>query len=173
MEDAELLYTKDAVEEAFDRLAERISIKLADQNPLVVCVLVGGLYPCGALLSRLNFPLSVDYVHVSRYREGVEGHELEWKAGPTTDLRGRTILLVDDILDEGITLAAVEAYFKKTEAKAVFKAVLVNKKRPRPAGISADFYGLEVPDRYVFGCGMDYKGYWRNLPEIFALASSG
>ena len=152
-------------------MAMAIAGRVAHANPVVVCLMNGGVVPFGRLLTRLQFPLQVDYVHATRYGARLRGGELEWIAGPFMSPTGRTVLLVDDILDEGTTLAAIEARYRSDGAKEVYKAVLTRKDRPRQTAIDVDFVGLEIPDRYVFGYGMDYKGYLRNAPGIYAVAS--
>lgn len=168
---SECLYTKNQVEQALDRVAEAIHEKLADTNPILLCVMIGGLVPVGNLLPRLNFPLSLDYAHATRYQGTLTGGDLLWKMYPSADLRNRTILIVDDILDSGITLAAMAHYCQAQQAKAVYTAVLVDKQCSRaPTGLAhADFAALTVEDRYVFGYGMDYNEYLRNAPGIFAV----
>lgn len=165
---AECLYDAQEVETALDAMAANISAALSTKNPLVVCIMQGGVVPFGKLLPRLQFPLQVDYVHVSRYHEKLKGGTLEWIVGLKGSVRNRTVLLVDDILDEGATLSAIEEAFLKAGAHAVHNAVLVVKKRKRERDVKVDFTGLEVPDRYVFGYGMDYKGYLRNAAGIYA-----
>lgn len=165
---ADCLYPAAAVEAALDRIARDVTIKLAGSDPLLVCVMTGGVVPFGKLLPRLAFPLQIDYVHATRYGETLRGGELEWRVAPAQSARGRSVLLVDDILDEGATLAAIEARYRADGARAVYKAVLVVKDRKRLHDTAVDFYGLDVPDRYVFGYGMDYKGYLRNAPGIYA-----
>lgn len=169
-EQADELCTPEQVNAAYDRMANAITEQLGDSDPIVICVMSGGLIPAGHLLTRLNFPLHVDYLHASRYRGETRGGELHWVTRPSLPLAGRTLLVVDDILDEGLTLKAIVAYLREQGAKAVYSAALVQKLHDRrdPA-ISADFIGLEVEDRYVFGCGMDYHGYYRNLPGIYAV----
>ncbi len=170
---ADCLYRAPEVETAIDGMAAAISHALAGKDPIAVCLMNGGVVPFGKLLPRLNFPLHMDYVHATRYGQRLKGGELEWLAGPFVPARGRTVLLIDDILDEGTTLAAIEARYRADRAAAVYKAVLVKKDRPRRLAIEADFVGLTVPDRYVFGYGMDYKGYLRNAAGIYALAEEG
>lgn len=172
LQTADCLYTAAQVETALDAMARAIADTLKDSNPLLVCLMNGGVVPFGKLLTRLNFPLQVDYVHATRYREKLQGSDLEWRAGPFVSAHNRTVLLVDDILDSGETLAATEKFYLGQGAKRVYKAVLTVKNRARSVAISADFIGLEVPDRYVFGYGMDYKGYLRNAPGIYALVES-
>jgi hypoxanthine phosphoribosyltransferase len=166
---ADCLHDGSRVEAALDDMAAAITRRLAGTNPLAVCLMNGGTVPFGKLLTRLQFPLQVDYVHATRYGARIKGGELQWLAGPFVSARGRTVLLVDDILDAGITLAAIEARYRADGAAQVFKAVLTRKDRPREVSIDVDFVGLDIPDRYVFGYGMDYKGYWRNAPGIYAV----
>ncbi|KTD19405.1 hypoxanthine-guanine phosphoribosyltransferase [Legionella israelensis] len=165
------LFTTNEVEAALDRMAINIHEKLHDQNPVLLCVMVGGLVPLGNLLPRLDFPLELNYVHATRYRGDIRGGELHWKVKPSVDLKGRTVLVVDDILDGGITLAAIIAEIERMGAKKVYSAVLVDKhhKRVEHGLKNADFVGLEVDDHYIFGYGMDYNEYLRNAPGIFVV----
>lgn len=167
-----LLFTTKEVEAALDRMAINIQEHLQDKNPVILCVMVGGLVPMGNLLPRLDFPLEVDYVHATRYRGGIKGGELIWKVKPNIDLKGRTVLVVDDILDGGVTLAAIIDEVKQMGAEDVYCAVLVDKHHKRvPNGLKqADFVGLQVDDHYIFGYGMDYNEYLRNAPGIFVVS---
>jgi hypoxanthine phosphoribosyltransferase len=167
---ADCLYPVPAVEAALDDMAVRITGALSDADPLVICVMTGGVVPFGKLLPRLQFPFQIDYVHATRYGKRLTGGQLQWISGPHMEAKGRTVLLVDDILDEGTTLAGIEARYRAEGAHDVLKAVLVVKHRTRAHDVRVEFAGLEVPDRYVFGYGMDYKGYLRNAPGIFAEA---
>ena len=171
MAEADCLFTPEEVSEALERMGAAITARLAAANPLVLCVMHGGLITAGRLLPRLPFPLESGYLHATRYGNETWGGHLDWKVRPTEDLRGRTVLLVDDILDEGRTLAAIIDYCKREGAGEVLTAVLVDKQHERKInpGMSADFVGLVSPDRFLFGCGMDYKGYWRNAAGIYAV----
>ncbi|MFY7697232.1 MAG: hypoxanthine-guanine phosphoribosyltransferase [Legionella sp.] len=166
------LYTTKEVEAALDRMAINIHQCLHDKNPIIMCVMIGGLVPMGNLLPRLDFPLEVDYVHATRYRGEISGGELIWKVRPSLDLTGRTVLVVDDILDGGVTLAAILAEVKAMGAAEVYSAVLVDKYHKRvESGLEhADFVGLQVEDHYIFGYGMDYNEYLRNAPGIFVVS---
>jgi hypoxanthine phosphoribosyltransferase len=153
-------------------MAREITAAMADSLPVVLCVLTGGIIPTGHLLTRLAFPLESDYLHATRYRGETSGKEVQWVSEPGISLRGRTVLVVDDILDEGNTLADVIRFCKAQGADKIYSAVLIQKRHDRRAPtVQADFIGLEVEDRYVFGFGMDYKGYLRNLNGIFALGN--
>lgn len=170
LEEADLVWSESDVEAAYARLARDISDVLAQSTPLVIPVMMGGMVPASRIVSRLAFPMEIDYVHATRYRGDVRGRTLEWIAHPSSDFKGRSVLVVDDILDEGITLAAIISHCRELGAREVYCAVLVDKQIGRPRVVpQADFTGLEVDDRYVFGCGMDYRGYFRNLPAIYAL----
>lgn len=168
-DEADCLYTRDEVEAAITRMATAISKKIGDKNPLVLSVMSGAMIPAGILLSQLNFPLHIDYIHASRYRGETLGGELDWRVTPRYELKDRVVLIVDDILDEGLTLQAIIETCRQQGAAAVYSAVLVKKRHDRNIGIDADFVGLETGDRYLFGFGMDYKEYWRNAPGIFAV----
>lgn len=169
---ADCLHSARAVAKAFDRMAADITKELADKNPLVISLMNGGLIASGQLLLRLDFVLQVDFIHASRYREQTAGGtRLNWLVKPHQLLKDRHVLLVDDILDEGMTLFEVAQFCKRDGAKQVLTAVLADKKHDRrqPPGFKADFTGLEIEDRYVFGCGMDYRGYLRNVNGIYAV----
>lgn len=165
LERGELVYSAEQVTKAIDRLAVRLTVELAEKNPLLLCVLNGGLPFTGALMQRLIFPLELSYVHVGRYGDRTRGGNLTWHARPQTPVGGRHVVLLDDILDEGITLAALKAWCIEEGASAVTSVVLLEKGQEQ----RADFAALSCPDRYVFGWGMDFEGYWRNLPAIYAL----
>ena len=169
---ADRLYPPEVVEAALDRMAREIQIQLSDSNPLLVCIMTGGVVPFGKLLPKLQFPFETDFVHATRYRGALHGGELHWRVGPEANPRDRVVLLIDDILDGGDTLAGIEARYRNDGARAVHKAVLVVKQRARSIDVPVEFKGLDVPDRYVFGYGMDYKGYLRNAPGIFAEAQT-
>ena len=171
---AECLHDTAAVNRTLDRLAAEISAVMADSLPVILCVMNGGIIMTGHLLTRLTFPLEIDYLQATRYRGETSGAEVEWLCKPRIPLQGRTVLVLDDILDEGNTLAAILEYCRQAGAARVFSAVLVTKLHERLVkGITADFVGLEVEDLYVFGFGMDYKGYLRNLNGIYALGKPG
>ena len=151
------------------RLATEIAGALRDELPLVLAVMGGAVVFAGQLLPRLNFPLEFDYLHVTRYRGNTRGGEVEWRVLPGKNVAGRNVLVLDDILDEGETLAAIRDKLMEMGAGRVWSAVLTNKDNGLVKPIQADFVGLDVPNRYVFGCGMDAYGLWRNLPAIYAL----
>ena len=157
------------INEALDELAVKITKDLQDANPLVLCVMTGGVIPTGHLMTRLSFPLQLDYIHATRYQGETSGGELHWIKEPSYSLKNRNILIVDDIYDEGITLFEITKYCKEKEAAEVYSAVLVNKVHDRKADYMPNYIGLDIEDRYLFGFGMDYKNYLRNLNAIHAV----
>jgi hypoxanthine phosphoribosyltransferase len=169
--EADLLVTESEIRTVIDRIAGEITSQLKESNPVLLCIMNGGLIFTGQILTRLRFPLEVDYVHATRYGHETSGTHLHWTVKPQLDLHGRTVLLLDDILDEGVTLAAIADYCRQQGAAKVLMAVLVEKLHLRKVtpGMHADFSGIEVGDRFLFGYGLDYKGYWRNAPGIFAV----
>lgn len=169
LEGAELVHSAEAVSDAVDRVAAGIAAALKDDFPVVLAIMGGAAVFTGQLLPKLAFPLEFGAIEVTRYGKGTAGREIEWRLAPKDDVRGRTVLVVDDILDEGITLAAVRDRLLAQGAARVLTAVFADKALGRDKPIRADFVGVSVPDRYVFGFGMDAYGLWRNLPAIYAL----
>jgi hypoxanthine phosphoribosyltransferase len=166
---ATCLVSKEEIEAALDSMAADIHAKLENTNPVLLCVLKGGIVLTGNLLPRLDFPLELDCVHASRYGGAWPGGEIVWKVVPKTNLADRTVLIVDDILDGGVTLTSIIDFCKEQKARAVYTAVLLDKPTARLAGglPTADFTGLSIENRYVFGYGLDYKEYLRNAPGIY------
>ena len=161
------------IRRACDVQARAITLSLRDANPILLCVMTGGAVPLAMLLERLDFPLQVDYVHLTRYGLETSGGAINWIKRPPATIRGRTVLVVDDILDHGITLAALIDECHAMGAAEVLSAVLVTKTMADRAGLQrADFSALSLPNAYLFGCGMDYKSYLRNAPGIFAVGDA-
>ena len=169
---ADCLHDESAVQAAYDRLAGDITSEYRDKNPLLLCVMIGGLIPSAEITKRLVFAFDMDYLHATRYRGATQGGGLVWKRQPDKPLEGRHVLVIDDILDEGHTLVAIRKSLLEFKPASLKVAVLAEKLHDRrAAGAHAEFTGLQVEDRYVFGCGMDYKEYWRQLPAIYAVKS--
>lgn len=166
---AELLHDADAVQRALQRVAQEINTALAGQHPLVLSVMGGAVVFSGQLLPLLDFPLDFDYLHVSRYGNEKQGGQLHWKVAPRENVRGKVVLVLDDILDEGETMLAIKLRVLELGATAFYSAVFADKEHGRAKPISADFVGLTLPNRFVFGYGMDIHGAWRNLPAIYAV----
>ncbi len=169
LQSAQLIHSAAAVDGAIARMAAEISAKLAGEYPLVLSVMGGAVVFSGRILPMLNFPLDFDYIHASRYGDATSGGSVAWKVEPTGNVAGRVVLVLDDILDIGDTMLAIRERVLGLGARAFYCAVLTDKQKVRPKPIYADFVGLSLPDRYVFGCGMDAYGAWRNLPAIYAL----
>lgn len=170
--EADCLHDEQAVRAAVRRLAAAINADYHGRRPLVMAVMNGGLVPTGWLLPEFRFLCELDYLHATRYRGGTVGEELHWVAKPGRSLRDRDVLLIDDILDEGITLREIVRWCREQGARSVKSVVLAKKLLGREPAIEADYVGLEVENRYVFGCGMDYHEYFRNLPAIWAVKDS-
>lgn len=170
LRNSECLISTLEVAAAYQRLAAQINLHYAGLNPIVMIVMNGGLIPAGQLLTQFTFYHRMHYVHASRYRENTGTHQLEWKYKPDVALAGEHILLIDDIFDEGITLKAVVNELAKENPASINTCVLLNKLHDRKVDdFSVDFVGLDVADRYVYGCGMDYHGYLRHMPGIYAI----
>ena len=169
LQQAECIASEETVQAVLVRLADEIEQTLGDTFPLVLPVMGGAVVFAGQLLPKLRFPLEFDYLHVTRYRGNTTGGEMEWRVLPGQNVVGRNVLVLDDILDEGETLAAIRDKLLSMGAARVWSAVLTDKDNGLDKPVRADFVGLSVPNRYVFGCGMDAYGLWRNLPAIYAL----
>ena len=169
LDEADLLCAADEVDRAVERMASDISAKLRDEFPVVLSVMGGAAVFTGRLLPLLAFPLEFGAIEVTRYNNDTQGREISWRLAPRDNVRDRTVLVVDDILDEGITLAAIRQKLVEMGARRVLAAVLADKEIGREKPAHADFVGVTVPNRYVFGFGMDAYGLWRNLPAIYAL----
>ncbi|MBI4356384.1 MAG: hypoxanthine-guanine phosphoribosyltransferase [Gammaproteobacteria bacterium] len=169
---SECLFSSEKVEQAVDKMAHAIREKISsEEHPLFLCLMLGGVALMAGLLRRLAFPLEVDYLQTSRYQNNLEGGELKWLVEPSACLKGRTVVLVDDVLDGGVTLGEVVRYCKRQSPHRIYTTVLVEKEKHRSGqGVQhADFIGLTTGDHYLFGYGMDYKGYWRNAPGIYKI----
>jgi hypoxanthine phosphoribosyltransferase len=169
LKSADLVHGEDELKVAVQRVAQEITGVLAERVPLVLSVMGGAVVFTGQLLPLLHFPLEFDYVHVTRYRGGMQGGTIQWKVEPRPLLAGRVVLVVDDILDEGHTMAAIRERILHEGAASFYSAVLADKDIGRAKPVRADFVGVTVPDRYVFGFGMDVESAWRNLPAIYAV----
>jgi len=171
MNDADCLFTESQVERAIDNMASDITSELATKNPIVFSVMNGGMVLTGKLVTKLGFPLEISYLHATRYHNSNTPGELEWKTYPQQSLEGRSILIVDDIYDEGATLGAIVDHCKEKNVGEIHIAVLVDKQhdRKKRRDIVPNYIGLQCEDRYVFGYGMDYESYWRNAPGIYAV----
>jgi hypoxanthine phosphoribosyltransferase len=169
MKEADLIIPEAEIHVAIERLAGEISSTLADEHPLLLAVMGGAVFFAGQLLPKLRFPLEFDYIHATRYGRETSGGTIAWLVEPGENVRGRTVLVLDDILDGGQTLAEIRARILQQGARAFYSAVLTEKMTGIQKPFSADFVGVNVPDRFVFGCGMDCHGAWRNLPAIYAV----
>ena len=169
LENSDIVAGAEEVQAAVRRVASEIEARLSNAFPIVLPVMGGAVFFAGQLLPHLRFPMDFDYIHASRYGAATRGAGVDWKVSPPGLVQGRTVLVLDDILDHGETMNAIRTRLLELGAKDFYCAVLVEKKLKMKKPIVADFVGLTIPDRFVLGCGMDAKGYWRNLPDIRAL----
>ncbi len=169
LENSDPIAGAEEVQAAVRRVATEIEQRLSSAYPLVLAVMGGAVVFAGHVLPLLRFPLDFDYIHASRYGAATRGAHVDWRVTPPEGVKGRSVLVVDDILDGGQTMAAIRERLLELGASAFHCAVLVEKVLDKKKPIAADFVGLRIADRFVFGCGMDAKGFWRNLPEIRAM----
>jgi hypoxanthine phosphoribosyltransferase len=165
-----LVYSADEIAAIVARMAAEIAVDLAEKNPIVIPILIGGAFTAVGLTAHFDFPYEIDSVRLARYGRDRRGGKLHWYARPCLELADRHILLVDDVLDRGITLAAVEHELRRMNAASVSTAVLIRKQlAPGAERPAVDYVGADAPDRYLFGCGMDLEGRWRGLPALYAI----
>ena len=169
LEDSDLIASAEEVQAAVRRVASEIEQRLSTAYPMVLAVMGGAVVFAGQLLPQLRFPLDFDYIHASRYGAATRGAGVDWKVSPPGLVKDRVVLVLDDILDHGETMKAIRERLLGLGAREFYSAVLVDKTLAMRKPLKADFVGLPIPDRFVFGCGMDAKGLWRNLPEIRAM----
>lgn len=166
---ADLLYSLEDIDQALNQLAVTLTEQYADSNPLLLCVMNGSVITSGHLLPKLSFPLELDYIHLTRYGDKLVGGDLNWLHQPATELKGRDVILIEDIFDEGVTVSALRDYCLEQGVASVSCLTLVNKLHDNKVTEEPEYIGLTVPNRYVFGFGMDYQGFWRNAPGIYAV----
>lgn len=169
LESAELIVPAERVDQSIGAMAEAITARYSGRFPVLLTVMNGAIIFCGKLIPLLRFPLTLEYVHASRYGEATSGGEVVWRVRPPALVRDRDVIVIDDILDAGETLRAIRDEVLAAGARTCAVAVLADKRIGRDRPISADFVGVELPDRFVFGCGLDVGGFWRNLPAIYAV----
>ncbi len=170
IDDAPVVFDAAAIEAAVARVASAVTGDLSRRDPLILCVLAGAVPFAAALVTRLGFPLELDFIKVSRYRDGARGGGLEWILEPSVAVRDRHVLIVEDVLDHGETLSAIRSRLVAEGAASVRDAVLVVKSSSRrPAGLVPSYHGLVADSRFLVGFGMDHAGRYRNLPDIRAL----
>ncbi|MBV1907609.1 MAG: hypoxanthine-guanine phosphoribosyltransferase [Pseudomonadales bacterium] len=168
LDSSDLLFSRNEIDFAFDQLAIELTVEFAKSDPVLICVMSGGLTFTSDLMQRLRFPLTLDFLQATPYQKKLSGDKLSLLVSPRAHLKDKTVIILDDVLDYGNTLAHLveQPIFK--EAAQVITAVMLDKKLGRDKLIEADYAALSCGDRYVFGRGMDCQGYWRNLPEIYA-----
>lgn len=173
LKDAELVCSSDEIQSAVARIAHELNDAFGHSDspsfPLVLGVMGGGVVFTGQLLPQLNFPLEFDFIHVSRYGDEDHGGEIVWKVIPRQNVEHRTVIVLDDILDEGETLAHVKKRLLEMGASRVVLAVFADKAIGKKKPVQPDFVGVTLPNKFVVGYGMDWQGYWRNLPDVWAI----
>ncbi len=170
VDSSECVASRSQVTDAINDLADKVTADYQTKNPILLCLMNGGLFLTSELSKRLSFPLRLDYLHATRYRGETTGKDLQWLKMPSFNLANEHVLIIDDIYDEGITLKEVEEKLSQQKAASIKTLVLVDKQHTRkPRNYSVDYVGMTLEDKYLFGCGMDYQGHWRHLPQIYAI----
>jgi len=170
LKESKLLASSAEVEAAIDRMAEAINHHYGDRAIILLIVMTGAVMPAAWLASRLRMPVQMDFLHATRYSGQTHGGDIEFRVPPRLNMEDQDVLIVDDIYDIGLTLQMIERYCTARGARSVSSAVLVRKIHDRETtGELPAFVGMEIEDKYLFGCGMDAYEHWRHLDEIRAL----
>ena len=164
-----VIYSEIEIKKAIQNIADQVNQTIKTNDLYVLCVMNGALIFAGQLLPRLEKNIQYSYIHATRYASSLTGGPIHWLVKPPIDIEGKTVLILDDILDEGITLREIAATCEAMKAKAIFTAVLFDKEIEKGKSYFPNFTGLKVPNRFVFGYGLDCKGLGRNLPHLYAL----
>ena len=164
-----VIYSEIEIKTVIKNIADQVNQTIQTDDLYVLCVMNGALIFAGQLLPRLEKNIQYSYIHATRYAASLTGGPIHWLVKPPIDIKGKTVLILDDILDEGITLREIAATCLAMKAKAIYTAVLFDKEIAKEKSYSPNFIGLKVPNRFVFGYGLDCKGLGRNLPHLYAL----
>ena len=164
-----VIYSEIEIKIVIQNIADQVNQTIKTDDLYVLCVMNGALIFAGQLLPRLEKNIQYSYIHATRYASSLTGGPIQWLVKPPIDIEGKTVLILDDILDEGITLREIAATCLAMKAKAIFTAVLFDKEIVKEKSYLPNFIGLKVPNRFVFGYGLDCKGLGRNLPHLYAL----
>ena len=164
-----VIYSEIEIKKVIKNIADQVNQTIKTDELYVLCVMNGALIFAGQLLPRLEKNIQYSYIHATRYAASLTGGPIHWLVKPPIDIEGKTVLILDDILDEGITLREIAATCLAMKAKAIFTAVLFDKEIAKEKSYLPNFIGLKVPNRFVFGYGLDCKGLGRNLPHLYAL----
>ena len=166
---SQLVYTHEEIVSAIDLLAGKLNIQFKNKKALILPVLTGAIPFVGILLPRLSFTIEVNYFHLSRYQNNVGTNQIKITHQPSHEsIFNQEVLVVDDILDAGITLKLINDQLITMKPKSISNVVLFEKQLDTKKEISADYVGLHVPDAYVFGFGLDFNGAGRNIPDLYA-----
>lgn len=166
-----VLITEEQIEERIKVLAREIEKDFHGRELVVVSLLNGTVMFLADLMRHLNLPLRLDFLGVSSYGTGTESGELVYTKELRLDVRGRDVLLVDDILDTGKTLRHVLPKLRALKPRRIKVCVLLDKPSRRIENVHADYAGFEIPDYFVVGYGLDFAERYRNLPFVGVLHS--
>jgi hypoxanthine phosphoribosyltransferase len=165
-----VLFDEPAIHRRLDDIAAQISSDCRDCELTVIAVLHGSLMFVADLLRRIPLPLKLDCMSVASYHgKAQSSSEVVFKEVTVPDVVGRDVLILDDILDSGHTLAAIRETLETAKPRSIRVCVLLSKKKQRARQVNADYVGFEIEDEFVVGYGLDFKERYRNLPYIGVL----
>lgn len=168
-----VLYSEEEIQNTIAKLADQLSAEYKDKDPLILCVLTGAVLFTVDLIEKMDIMAQMDFIDVSTYFGGTATTgELKLIHDMTKDVKGRNVLITEDIVDSGRTLQYLVNLLKKRGAKSVKTVSLLNKPEGREFDVNVEYYGFKVPNEFLVGYGLDYKGYYRNLPYVGILKPS-
>jgi hypoxanthine phosphoribosyltransferase len=166
-----ILFHETTILSRLDEVGRQLTHDYAGRELTVVLILHGGIFFAADLLRRINLPLQLTSLSVASYHGGTESTgTVTFHQSALPDVRGRHVLIVDDILDTGITLATIRRRIEEEcDPASIRLCVLLEKRRSRPVEVRPDYVGFQIDDEFVVGYGLDYQGHYRNLPLIGTL----
>jgi hypoxanthine phosphoribosyltransferase len=165
-----ILISRDEIAKAVDKLASEIKRDYQGKQPLLIGVLKGSFVFMADLIRQLDLPLEFEFVRLSSYGAGKESlGRVRVVQGLKTPIKGRDVLVIEDIVDTGITISFLLDYLKKKKPVSLKLCVLTDKPSRRRIPVSIDYLGFTVPNKFIVGYGLDFDERFRNLPDIYAL----
>ncbi len=165
----ELSISFEQIDKALEKMAEKMNAELADKDPLMICILNGSFMFAADIMKKLNFPCEISFVKLSSYEGTSTTGKVKEIIGLTEDIEGRTIVILEDIIDTGVTMEKIKKQLIGYAPADLKIASMLYKPDACKVDINIDYIGIDIPDKFIVGYGLDYDGYGRNLPNIYTI----
>jgi hypoxanthine phosphoribosyltransferase len=166
-----ILFTQSEIEQRVNEIAAQISIDYRGANLLVVGILKGAFMFFADLIRKINLELTIDFIAAQSYIKDASTGNVRLLYDPLVDLSGKDVLLVEDIIDTGLTMSKIIDIIKKKSPHSLKICALLDKSERRVVDVGIDYIGFKIPNSFIVGYGLDYEGRYRNLPDIKVLVS--